>query len=566
MRWYQSAWLSAPVMLLAVAAAAQSPAAPGADEAQVQAIVKSIYAGYNKPPSDNRRLPAYSPSTAALYKQYEVLTRDEEQPELSEFDHYCECQDYDEKAARLQEVTLVRVGPDLIDATARYVMSRGDQGKRTRIRFERTGSWKVHDIFWSGSGGSLRATLTETIAKHSSAAKPSAVAQPSVAQKPAVSQPSVAQNPPAPSPIPVAVPASMPAPVVSACGDNPRCAEVSTFVATVTDLRESVTPGGNPWRLISVTVRFRNTSPGPLVLGFVTGSGVVTDDRGNRYLINRNGVRGLGEVGAGSVDPKFALRVGESGDARLEFYWAPGGTVVGTRPVVEFAVREIQSFPGNQWQLGREYALQFRGFGDAGGAVAATAGGAASASSPGNGTAVPASATNDACAKKPDCFSSGPFMAEITRMNVSQYPSGVHDIQFSVRFRNVSGQPLVLAHTPRSMLLVDDQGNRYTSLWTNITEVRGMGMANGMQSDPSFVLQPGADREATYQVRFSPAPGPVRYGSSYNVDFAVEELELLPANQVRSVRQFPVGFHDVSISRWRGLRSLFDIRIGKQSP
>jgi hypothetical protein len=357
----------------------------------------------------------------------------------------------------------------------------------------------------------------------------------------------------------------MPAPAVSACGDNPRCAEVSSFVANVTDLRQSVTPGTDPWRLISVMVRFRNTTAAPLVLGFVIGSGVITDDRGNRYWVNRNGVRGIGEVGGGAIDPKFALRAGESGDARFEFYWVPRGAVVGTRPVVELAIREIQSFPGNQWQLGREYALQFSGFGDAGGAVASTAAGAASASNPGNGSAAPASATNDACAKKPDCFSSGPFVAEITRMSPSQV-EGVHDIQFSVRFRNVSGQPLVLAHTPRSMLVVDDQGNRYTSLWRNLTEVRGMGLANGMQSDPSFVLQPGADREATYQVRFSPAPGPVRYGNSYNVDFAVEELELLPANQVRSVRQFPVGFHDVSISRWRGLRSLFDIRIGKQSP
>jgi hypothetical protein len=357
----------------------------------------------------------------------------------------------------------------------------------------------------------------------------------------------------------------MPVPVISACGDNPRCAEVSTFVATVTDLRPSVTPGGNPRRLISVTVRFRNSTATPLVLGFVTGSGVVTDDRGNRYVINGDGVRGIGEVGSGSIDPKFALRAGETADAWFEFYWVPRGAVVGTRPVVELAVREIQSFPGNQWQLGREYVLQFSGFDDAGGAVASTARAAAPASNPGNGVVGPASATNDVCAKKPDCFSSGPFVAEITRMSPSQVQA-VRDIQFSVRFRNVSGQPLVLAHTPQSMLVVDDQGNRYTSHWGNLTEVREMGLANGMQSDPSFVLQPGADREATYQVRFSPGASPVRYGNTYNVDFAIEELELLPANQVRSVRQFPVGFRDVSISRWRGLRSLFDIRIGKQSP
>ena len=546
---YRSAWLSAPAMLLAVVAAAQSPAAPGADEAHIRAIVNSIYAttGYKLPTGGARAPdPGYTPSTDALYKRYEELTEDDDPTAPSSLTGYCECDGLYETQARLKTVNVVRVGPDLIDATAEHTVAQVT--KKTRLRFQNIGSsWKLHDVFYA-SGATLRGELTAEIARRSSVAEPAAVAQ----------------NPSPPSPIPVAVPASMPAPVASACGDNPRCAEVSTFVATVTDLRQSVTPG-NDWRLISVTVRFRNTTAAPLVLGFVTGSGLITDDRGNRYAVNKNGVRGIGEVGAGAIDPKFALHAGESGDARFEFYWVPRGAVVGTRPVVELAVREIQSFPGNQWQLGREYALQFSGFGEAGSAVAPTAGAAAPASSAGNGVSGPAASPNDACAKKPDCFSSGPFVAEITRMSPSQV-EGVRDIQFSVRFRNVSGQPLVLAHTPRSMLVVDDQGNRYTSLWRNLSEVRGMGLANGMQSDPSFVLQPGADREATYQVRFSPAPGPVRYGNTYSVDFAIEELELLPANQVRSVRQFPVGFHDVSISRWRGLRSLFDIRIGKQSP
>jgi hypothetical protein len=355
----------------------------------------------------------------------------------------------------------------------------------------------------------------------------------------------------------------IPVQAVSQCGDNPRCAEVSTFVATVTDLRESTMNAGQV-RLVNVTVRFRNTTGSPLFLGYVTGSAIVTDDRGNRYTIfsyGGNGVRGIGELnGAGSIDPKFSLRPGESGDARFEFMWSPGRAIAGTRLVVDMAVREIESIPGNQWRLGREHALQFRGFGEPGAPAAATV---AAVTQPAGPATVPG---DDACAKqRPECFSAGPFLAEITRLTSSQTTPATRAIQFSVRFRNLTDKPLVLAHTTRSTLIVDDQGNRYTPIWTNITEVRGMGPARGMESDPSFALQPGASREATFQVQLANT-AQVRLGNVYNVDFAVEELEVFPGNQVRSARQYAVGFHDVKNNSggWRGLRSLIDIQINKK--
>jgi hypothetical protein len=151
----------------------------------------------------------------------------------------------------------------------------------------------------------------------------------------------------------------------SVCGGDPHCAEVSSFVATVTDFRESLNGGE---RVVGVTVRFRNRTSGPLTLGYVSGSGVVTDDRGNRYTTDNYGgnVRGLGVIArGGQIDPKFSLRAGESGDARFEFTWS-GGALFGTRFVVELAVREIQALGGDQWRLGQEHALHFRGFGEPG--------------------------------------------------------------------------------------------------------------------------------------------------------------------------------------------------------
>ena len=152
----------------------------------------------------------------------------------------------------------------------------------------------------------------------------------------------------------------------SVCGGDPHCAEVSSFVATVTDFRESLNGGE---RVVGVTVRFRNRTSGPLTLGYVFGSGVVTDDRGNRYTTGNYGgnVRGLGVIApGGQIDPKFSLRPGESADARFEFTWSPGRALFGTRFVVELAVREIQAVGGDQWRLGQEHALHFRGFGDPG--------------------------------------------------------------------------------------------------------------------------------------------------------------------------------------------------------
>jgi hypothetical protein len=558
MRWYKGACLIAPAMFAALATAAAQSNASGADEAHIRAIVYSLYAtqGYRLPTGTPRAPhPGYTPSTAAMYKQYGELTKDDDPEAESPLSNYCECQELDERRARLKNVSVVRVGPDLIDATAEHIEIR--ETKKTRIRFQKDGSsWKIHDVFFA-NGGTLRGEVAAEIAGRSSAKKPNAVAEPSVAQKPAATQRAVAANP-TPLPIPTAAPASMPAQPVSVCGDNPRCVEVSSFVANVSDVRESTIGNvGTPIRVMAVTLRFRNSTSGPLALGYVAGSGVVTDDRGNRYITDSRRIRGLGEVGAVAIDPKFVLRPGESGDARFEFSWQPMGALIGAHPVIDLAVREIESLPGNQWRLGREYALHFS---DGSPPVVVSAPAASRPAGP-----VPATAAaSDPCAKKQDCFSAGPFVAEITRMAQSQ-SERFRDIQFSVRFQNLTAQPLVLGQTQWSTLVVDDVGNRYTSAWTALPEVRGMGLVRtGQQPDASFVLQPGASREANYAVRFD--AGAARLGSVYNVDFAVEELQLFPGNQVRSVRQFPVGFHDVKIARWRGWRNLIDIRIEKRSP
>jgi serine/threonine-protein kinase len=144
----------------------------------------------------------------------------------------------------------------------------------------------------------------------------------------------------------------------SLCGANTRCAQTSSFVATVTDFRAS----GVGSRVVDLMLRFRNTTNGPLLLGYVLQSGVVTDDRGNRYITDADNVHGIAVVGAGPPDPKFVLRAGERGDARFQFMWGARGALFGTKFVVEIAVREIEPAGGDRWRLGQEYVLHFSGF------------------------------------------------------------------------------------------------------------------------------------------------------------------------------------------------------------
>jgi hypothetical protein len=323
-----------------------------------------------------------------------------------------------------------------------------------------------------------------------------------------------------------------------ACGTQPHCVEVTTFVATVTDFRESTT-GYN--QVLSVTVRFRNTTTRPLVLGYVAGSALATDDEGNRYTPVAGSLRGLGEITTSRFDPKFVLQPGESSDGRIELSWRRGNQIMGTRYVVELAVREIDPVQGNQWRLGREHALQFRGFGPAAETTPA-------APAPVAAPSTPAEPLPDPCEGKTRCYAAGPFVAELTRLNESRQNHNnyfYHILTFTVRFRNLSDQPVVLAYADGSAVVVDDQGNRYGPMPSG-QAVSGIGISRRNTADPSFALRPGEARDATFQMRFQARPRAV-LGTSYTFDFAVEQLEMLPRNQMRTMREFTLGFRDVRV-------------------
>jgi len=361
-----------------------------------------------------------------------------------------------------------------------------------------------------------------------------------------------------------------PAAAPSSCAGNARCAETGSFAATITDFRTS---NVSRYKVVTAAVRFQNKLTRPIILGYVNGSGVTTDDQGNRYQVTgADGVRGIGAIGNGQVDPKFTIRPGESGDARIEMVWGwSGREVFGLTFEMEFTVREMAQLPSGQFRLGPEHPLRFRGLSNnAGGPAPAAVPVAPTAapgppaapsapaslaeSLPGNGAAnepAPAAAAVAAAATGPDpctglarCFSAGAFGADIQNISSSVYGGRHHILRFNVRIRNVSAQPMILAYTWNSIVVADNAGQRYAQTATQA--VTGMGTVTGRSADPQFVLRPGESKTVAFQAMRRNSGKPT--GLSYTLDLSLEQLEVLPSQQVRSVRQFSLNFPDLTIS------------------
>ncbi|MEO8563337.1 MAG: hypothetical protein ABI601_14735 [bacterium] len=330
-----------------------------------------------------------------------------------------------------------------------------------------------------------------------------------------------------------------------------NCLRLTTFDAVVTDFRTS--PAEQGGRLITATVRFTNRTERPLTLGYVGGSGVSLDDRGNRFVVYGDGaVRGIGEIRPSTFDPKFTLRPGESSDARFELLFKPAtrGLIMGTTYDLDLTIRQIDQLTGGQFRLGREHSLHFRGFGGDG-AVTASSPGTAPAPA-GDPMTAPAPAAQgvpleaDQCAGRQRCYGAGTFVAEVTQLTAGV--EGRHHILRSVvRFRNMSAQPIIIAYKTGSGGATDNLGNRYYygRAGTHDGSAAGIGVVEGRNADPQFQLAPGQSREARFStIRFEVLNK--QLGTSFNEDLTIVLLEPLPGNQIRVGREFAVSFHDLA--------------------
>jgi len=341
------------------------------------------------------------------------------------------------------------------------------------------------------------------------------------------------------------------------CGGMTTCSEAPTFIAAITDFRAVVQGTNN--KTLTARISFRNKLNRPLILGYVQGSGVGIDDRGNRYVpYGGQAVRGIGEIAGNSVDTKFVLQPGEASEARFEFLWRAGNEIFGLNFVMDLTIREIEPLQANQFQLGREHALHFSGLsantntnpvisgGPSGAPPAAPYSGAAPQSAPAAPVAAAPAPLVDICGGKTSCYSTGVFLAEVTGVTPSVW--GAYDLlDIRVRFRNLVNQPIILAYAAGSAAVTDNLGGR---LIPKDQSLKGIGMIRGNQADPQFVLNPGASGNVTFQLYRGRAAG---VPASYNFDVTIAQLEILQSQQIRTVRDYSVSFTNIGASTMSGV-------------
>jgi hypothetical protein len=351
----------------------------------------------------------------------------------------------------------------------------------------------------------------------------------------------------------------------SICNGQPRCMEVPEFSAVITDFRTSVSGYDH---ILSTSIRFQNKTSHPLILGYVSGSGVAIDEQGNRYAAYDPNVRGIGLIASRNVDTKFTLQPGEASDARFEFGWRPTrGAVYGLAYEMDLTVREVEPLEGNQLRLGAEHVIHFSNLGRGGssaplgaGTSVATRVGAVPSATPTPAASLPDSTAVtpavDACAGRPRCYSAGPFVAEVAQLTASQQPRQNRVLHFNVNFRNVSDRPIILAYVPGSNKAIDNEGNQF--YWgragTHDTSVTGMGAVSSGSINTSFIIRPGESRGATFSV-FHPADRSI-IGTSFSWNVTLNQVEVLPnGQQVRTVREYNLNFPDLTARNGFGVNN-----------
>jgi hypothetical protein len=337
------------------------------------------------------------------------------------------------------------------------------------------------------------------------------------------------------------------------CGTRPFCTETSSFGLVVSDF-QAILQNTNA-KTLTVRLSFKNKLNRPLILGYVSGSGIATDDRGNRYVPQgERAIQGIGLVQGNSADAKFILQPGESSAARFEFVWhSSGQEIFGVSFQLDLAIREVDLIAGNQLRLGREHALHFSGLANRADSPAPPAPRAptvlAQPAVP-DGPAAPAAPPQvDACAGRPRCYSAGPFAAEITGLTPSTlaaYNPPLDMLQARVRFRNLTNQPVILAYVDKSAVISDNYGGRYTVTSAAYGDgAKGIGIVQPDKADSQFVLGPGASGDAAFTLsRRRGRNDPV--GATFSFDLTIAQLEVLPSRQIRTIREYSLGFAGLS--------------------
>lgn len=166
-------------------------------------------------------------------------------------------------------------------------------------------------------------------------------------------------------------------------------------------------------------------------------------------------------------------------------------------------------------------------------------------------SAAPAAESGDACGGAPRCYSARPFTATVVSVAGAHLGdnTGDHILHVTLRVRNVGAAPLVLGYAQNTSTALDNLGNTY--YWGRAggpdRSAQGIGMVSSNHADPQFVLQPGQSREASFDLRRFHSGRQV-LGTSFTYHVTLTQLEVLPSQQLRSVRDYVLEFPNLTAS------------------
>ncbi len=185
------------------------------------------------------------------------------------------------------------------------------------------------------------------------------------ARAPAVSMAPAADSAAPPAPAAPAVPAG------DACAGAAHCTVSGPMMARVVGLSPAAPRGNN--QEVTLRIAFQNLGDTPMILNYKQDTGVMLDERGERYTVDsryRESVQGMPVSTRERASAQFTLRPGESRTAAFVFRRYVGRVPPGSVFAPSLAVEQYTLLPSNQLQLVREYAL---GFGELRGGSAAGA-------------------------------------------------------------------------------------------------------------------------------------------------------------------------------------------------
>jgi len=295
------------------------------------------------------------------------------------------------------------------------------------------------------------------------------------------------------------------------------------FTATITNFQayHFSYPVNN--RGIAATIHFQNNTDKPLTLGYSPTGLSASDEQSNQYKFSA--VHGMGRVDNDGVDPKFELPPKGGGDVLVELTWRGRSTdIFGVTYDLNMAVRGLKKMPnGKQFEIGAETSLQFTGLKS--GFVSVP-----------KGMPAPEESTVDA----------GPFTAKITRTKFGAAGRYRMIAEFNIKLTNTSDHPLILACEHDSPHGSDDQENFYSGVSgsASYSTVTGIGMVSPEKADPQFTLAPGESKE--FHVVIGKADRMDR-PTTFTFHLALEELEILPSNQIRELRNYSLTFPNLKV-------------------